>query len=519
MEHVTNCLNPRLIYNKYIKKEVFVECGKCEACLERRRSQWVARMMQEAKCWQFSYVLYLDYNDSNLPRFDFSEDGRFLTEACPRLSKDIEKFDLEQLDLKGYELQYVIERLNSHYTCIPHPCVRDIQLFKKRLNTYIKREVTGKYKNFRSCIASEIGPSTFRPHYHGILYFNDVRIAEKITELVSKAWRDDDGNSLGHASAEPPRSTNGSVAYVAKYCVKPADLPEIYAYPPFRPFFLTSRNPPIGSLLQSTTEIREIFFGASPQRVVFGDKQNAYTPKIVPIDKRIKNRLFPKCPLYSQISTDARIELYKSVIQDGIFDYNSYCFSLLRRCTNFVFDEEFHESVDYESLFSKYEPSRTILSRLIYECTQHYSCFNSLHTLYAASRRIVSQAEIFGISFDCYLKYIFKFYDENLPRYVLKRFYQKQDDLIRRYDENYMVFYPESPPPNTPDVSPVDSNEYQLYKIDVEQRVKDKNVIKYKNDYVESKLVRNDPVLFNIIQNYYGKKRIQNDQAFAHSRA
>lgn len=513
MEHVTNCLNPQYVYNKYLKRKIFVDCQKCEACRQRARSKWIARMNIERQCWQFCYMLYLDYNDTNLPRFDFSENGDYLVEACPRLSKDTEPFGINELIFKDEnERKYFVDRINSHPLAFPHPSVRDIQNFKKRLNTYIKREVTGHYKNFRSCIASEIGPSTFRPHYHGILFFNDRKIAEKLPELVRKAWSDDNYGDYGHCEVSPDKGASAS--YVAKYIYKPADLPEIYSNSAFAPFFLTSRNPPIGSLLQSSTEIRDLFFSSSPVRVVFSKSENSYTPQVVPLERRLKNRLFPKCPLYSQIPDYARTELYKSILDPMVYNFESFAFSIYRRTYDIDFTYKFQGFQDLLLHGSNFEPKRTLFATLIRRMTSEYDCLHSLYTLYTVSRRVLLQSQIFGVSFDTYLKYIYKFYD-NFALYQLKCFYRKQIEISQSgFTEDYRVFYPET---FFPLVSPVDSNEHKVYINEVQAKHKKDYRTKYKNDYVEFKLVRRDPILYKLIKNYYyGKKCNENVEAFSY---
>ena len=266
------CKNPKLIRNKYTKKDVFVSCGKCIPCKRARQSAWNAKMQRESNCHLYEFEVYLDYNEPHLPKYDFSDNGNYLVEVTPRLERYYQKFPhLKKLYFKDLNFEqdadfnYFVERLNTHGTCIPHASVYDIQKYKKRLNTYIKREVTGKYQNFRSVFVSELGGDTFRPHVHGALYFDDQRIAKKINELVCRAWRDEDNAALGHAYAKPSRGKLSS--YIAKYITLPTDLPSFYAHPALRPFLLTSRNPPIGSLLESKAQIRQVFDSAAPRKV------------------------------------------------------------------------------------------------------------------------------------------------------------------------------------------------------------------------------------------------------------
>ena len=161
------CEHPKLVKNKYTGKDIFVRCGKCLSCQRSRQAAWISKLQKESKCHLFTYVIHLDYDDSHLPKYDFSSDGEYIVEVTPRLNNYYQKFPhlkkIKLTDLKfetDADYNYFIDRLNSHWTCIPHASVYDIQKFKKRLNTLVKREVTGEYGSFRSAFVSELGGDT-----------------------------------------------------------------------------------------------------------------------------------------------------------------------------------------------------------------------------------------------------------------------------------------------------------------------------------------------------------------------
>ena len=118
---------------------MYVPCGKCAACANARSKRWIDRLNQESKCWQFTYNLYLDYDDEHIPTFDIV--GEFLVEQQIRFHKKF-TFDeicipLKDLNFKhDYDFDYFVARCNEHRG-IPHASVKDIQLFKKRLNKYL----------------------------------------------------------------------------------------------------------------------------------------------------------------------------------------------------------------------------------------------------------------------------------------------------------------------------------------------------------------------------------------------
>lgn len=137
----------------------------------------------------------------------------------------------------------------------PVVCKKDVQLFLKRLR---KKWYGSKSGDLRYFIVSEYGPTTYRPHYHGILF--NVPNCDLVTTL-EKVW------NMGFVSVSPV--TDERVSYCAKYCCCTALLPDYltqYAFKhelicghvyhrkfyPYKPFMMCSKG--IGkSLLELDT--------------------------------------------------------------------------------------------------------------------------------------------------------------------------------------------------------------------------------------------------------------------------
>lgn len=461
--------------------------------------RWVQRLQDEKRCWKYCFELYLDYNDDFLPSFDFGSDGALVErqERFYNVSDDsvITSLPLDFIDeLDEFEKDYVLDRLNDHYTGLPHPSVRDIQLFKKRLNKYV-RTFTGNYRSFRSAIAAEIGPTTFRPHYHGILYFNDSRLSDKLSSLCRKAWSDGNGNQLGHCYTRPDRG--GVCSYVASYIVRPTDLPALYSVAPFRPFFLCSRHPPIGSLLESTEEIQKIFTTASPQRLAFKVEGNVTVPTFAPLQGVTENRLFPKCPSFGEISDPCRRLLYSCGfgVRGLISDYDEFLESVLTRiCVDPVSLDSLPISV------TQLRPS--VFSDLILHITHNFETDNALRLLHSQIKRIYYQAEFFGVSYYQYVNKILEYYN-NKELLKLKVFYEWQSkyeydplDLLSAYEFRTL---PESYK-NTRD--------YQIFVREQRWKFDKSTKTKMKNAYFESlKTSPRDSSLYSLIKKYHYAKK------------
>ena len=120
-------INPGSFFNRVVSF-VTVPCGKCIGCRLEYSRQWANRCMLELQYHDSSYFVTLTYNEEHVPRSYYGnpETG----EALPSLTL----------------------------------CKRDFQLFMKRLRKRFSDDT------IRFFMCGEYGPTTFRPHYHAILF-------------------------------------------------------------------------------------------------------------------------------------------------------------------------------------------------------------------------------------------------------------------------------------------------------------------------------------------------------------
>lgn len=166
----------------------YVPCGKCPACLARKRQEWVVRNSIEFRHSKNAYFVTITYGPQFLP---VGVNGK------PTLVK------------------------------------RDFQLFVKRLRDRIK-----PYKiRFFGC--GEYGDKGLRPHYHLIIYNWPEEIFD-IDDYISSSWNmHQDANAIEVRRLTDERAIN----YVCKYTLKLHDHDDRDQ----RPFMLCSRRPAIGS--------------------------------------------------------------------------------------------------------------------------------------------------------------------------------------------------------------------------------------------------------------------------------
>lgn len=165
-----------------------VPCGKCEACLAKRKSEWIFRLTKEFENSKSAYFITLTYDTENVP-WNADEDGN--------------------------PINYSVSK-------------RDAQLFLKRL-----RKNIWPFK-VRFFLVSEYGPTSYRPHYHLLLFNYPNELKDSIIERVESAWNQ---GFVTISSVNPAR-----IAYVCGYCLDNSDLPEDFT----KNFMLCSRRPAIG---------------------------------------------------------------------------------------------------------------------------------------------------------------------------------------------------------------------------------------------------------------------------------
>lgn len=181
----------------YRVKKIAVPCGKCPSCVYSTAQEWRVRIDEEFRNSTNALFVTLTYNDESLPL--------------------------------SVGTTYSGERV-----VVPSVCKRDVQLFLKRLRSYYNSD------SIRYFIVSEYGPSTLRPHYHGILFnipgFNprNQKSLCKVSEIIGEKW---DNGFVKCDIVNPAR-----IGYVTKYICSTMDLPCEYV----KPFRLMSRRPALG---------------------------------------------------------------------------------------------------------------------------------------------------------------------------------------------------------------------------------------------------------------------------------
>lgn len=253
---VTRCQHPRTVVNKYTHESVVVPCGSCPSCLLRRSAIQTNLLTTYSAQFRYVYFVTLTYAPCFLPTLEVS-----IVEACSDDIADVPCVpDINDLDpndpntylfgfrsvprsasvklknstvertfkdpevrfsypMKPKELLSILGKINHNVpNRIPYVCNRDLDLFLKRLRSYYPDEKLRYYS------VSEYGPTSFRPHWHLLLFSNSERFSKTVLENVSKAW------SYGRCDASLSRGF--AAPYVASYVNSFVALPDFYTQMP-----------------------------------------------------------------------------------------------------------------------------------------------------------------------------------------------------------------------------------------------------------------------------------------------
>lgn len=198
-----------------------VPCGRCLNCRLSKARTWSQRCILETKSWQDNWFVTLTYEDE------------FLTPVCDEKSGEF---------------------LNA--TLVPD----EVQAFMKRLREFYQR--TYGHVGIRFYMAGEYGDTTYRPHYH-LIIFNlplfDLKLYSRSplgddyfnSAVLTRLW------GKGHVVVG--EVTPQSAAYVARYVMKKAKDETDYEALGLHPEYTRMSNRPGIGLPYLVSHIDQIY--------------------------------------------------------------------------------------------------------------------------------------------------------------------------------------------------------------------------------------------------------------------
>ena len=315
-----SCERPVRIKDKVKGGYMYVPCGHCDSCRRKYQLQWRERLEAESRNSVSVLFFTLTYDNEHVPIASLSPDGKFL--SVNRKSIDNIYFDDYDVNFDSQQFPKLCINHNSNEyvtNSFPVVCREDVQLFIKRLRRRVEYDshsllsgVSSSDKAFRYFIASEYGPNTFRPHYHGLLFFKSKRTSKAVAQrYIYESWQLCDRRNLDCQEVFSCASS-----YVSKYVVADTRVPLILQIPPLATFSLRSSRPAIGSCVLNFNELCDkVKLHSLVINKVVVNTDGVACNVSVPISSRVINRFF--VPLYREFSysRDKLLQFYSSYLK------------------------------------------------------------------------------------------------------------------------------------------------------------------------------------------------------------
>lgn len=511
-----SCENPQRVFNKYLGEYVYVPCGHCNICRNKRAAKYTNLLERERLQHQFCFFVTLTYSDEHIPvlstgRYDeLNLHTNIDTNFFPSRSRDSFCIPFKDLFPKKedgshnwdfYDYQFFIKYLRSdRFKGLPYASKTDAQLFLKRLNKYAHDKITHQYKNFRYFLVSEYGSTTFRPHFHCIFYVDNARFADQFADCITSCWQ------YGINDTQLVDST--ACGYVAQYINQFSDLPYVYQNKYLSPFFLCSRNPFIGAFSQLLEVDKAIVDNGYCETFVQRKVSDTQLSN-VPLQQSYQDRLFPKCPCFSSVSDTLRTRFYRAYEQYGSRELKGFLniivFKIIRGVRS--------EFIDYlrERLTLNYTAGYKQIAQTYdaYKLLDEYS-FNFLRRMYYVGRKVSRQACRFGLNTLVYISKIIKYY-ANRELYRLRKIYEFQENLSQYDADSCALLYPEYINKlgfaYGEYIDNVSSDVAKAQIVDAAYFAFSNKKTHFKNAYLDSLKTKDDGFLYNLITTFiYGKK-------------
>ena len=415
---IQKCSSPVRILDRVKGGYMYVPCGRCDSCQANYKSLWQQRLELEAQSSVTTLFFTLTYDNNNIPALTYLVDSMVSNRSeFDNIDFSDYCFDSELANINVQSLP-LIQNDKSDLHRVGYCCKKDIQKFIKRLRRLIDYDtqnllshVQKNDRHFRYFIASEYGPNTFRPHYHGLLFFSNKHVAESVKQYYFfKSWSLCDRQNMDISTV-----VCNAASYVSKYVRCYTKLPAILKIPAkTAPFFLSSRKPAIGvnyfnySSLVSKVECHS----AHVDKLSF--TKNSVSSYQMPILRTTSSYYFPK--VYCSHSYDTR----------QLFSFYShahkYCSPEVRAIV-----KTFNTFADARSYLSSLIPNYIkFVNSYLQHLNYKHSDISKLSDIY----NNLNENEIrYGISQNrqCILKYLY--------------FSYKYDVTLFDYIRNYQSFY------------------------------------------------------------------------------
>lgn len=334
------CFNPSIIKNKYDGKDYAVSCRYCLGCLSQRSLRLRNLLQNEFRYGSFKFPVFVTftYSEDNLPMFfrTVNDDGTLSPFYISDFGQVIPAKLIDETTLPNQSFADFNKLIANHpkyvYNAFASFNVADLQKCFKRLRISIKRKLGISSDAFRYFFVSEYGSRRYRPHYHGFFWCSTQEVQKFLlqqfdTSNYSDAQRNKLGLSslwsLGRTDASVPRCDESVNSYISSYI---SCLSNSYNFrvKGFRPFYICSKSPYIGSNPRELHSLENTLFYAScglRRLTAVYDKKatDGKTVTNVLYSPSVLYTVLPRCDEFSALSRSQRVAKYSTLY--GRSDY------------------------------------------------------------------------------------------------------------------------------------------------------------------------------------------------------
>ncbi|AXH74162.1 MAG: replication initiator protein [Microviridae sp.] len=440
------CEKPLRVWNKYLQQYVIVACRKCNACLYLRGVNLTQRAKAMVSNYAYNLFFTLTYDNEHIPMMYLANTyGKPLYVGNKpigfnRLTGNYIYPTVEDPDC--YDTYNLLPRhMESDKPCFAYVNKRDVQLFMMRIRTALLRgrdyvdgdfvindEIKNLSKNekkFKYFLCSEYGPTTFRPHYHGIFSTNSQRVAEFLARNVSALW------SMCDASRVDVQYVSGSAcAYVAKYVNGITHLPKILRGKFTAPFYLSSKNCHFNFDDDLYKTLGDIIVNGHVESLEYNEQEQNIT--YVPYTHTYYTRYFPTCKGFGLSSVDYQLRVFEKYLnknyvvhkyldKDGIKKVDSHLNTINTACpADYLSKDDF--------IYQDYRFARMV---------SFWCSFDIPYPIFVDGV-FTGKYDLIRLTPRSYLVLLNKLYD-NIKLYALRKFYLNQSAVLS--DVHNMTHY------------------------------------------------------------------------------
>jgi len=329
------CKNKRKIVNRYTRQELYVDCGHCPSCLQRKAAYRVSRIKaNDSKDFDTLFVC-LSYRRHDVPyikrqeSYDFS---RGLSETLNiyrdndyRKVRQNASYDIGYKKIVGTKVIgtvdfikqsdfHNVKDLKYKPGCIGVTYYPDVQRFMSRLRLNLKRNFDYD-EPFKAFCCSEYGSKSHRPHFHLLLWV-PKGTAEKFRTAIFTSWPFGDIQRFKDKTVQI--AFNAS-SYVASYVNCDSKFP-VFLREYFKPKHSYSKDFGFGNRLFQLPFILEKFKRGTLSYSLSKVREGLPTVVDVPFPKYVIHRYFPIIKGYNRISPTSLCSVLERITRPFVFN-------------------------------------------------------------------------------------------------------------------------------------------------------------------------------------------------------